>query len=301
MARLFPLLAMLVLHSFAAEARDVNYQGDLAPLNITPTFDKGYLAVYETLETISLYGPDGALAYKATAHVPGASWLDVENAAPDSDGTLVVTLEYRVSNVRGGGLAVFDRAGTQTAFIDTGSDWWPTHACIGPGHTIWTIGWRGLNGHKSPEEDYFVLRNYSRDGRLLGTFLPRSSFEQDPVGPIVGGWVLRSANGRVGGMFYVHSVLPAGQPRKTGQWIEVDLHGSVVRRVELPRKQIFAFGGSGSLYAFEYDGGYSVFDPTSNTWRIITGIPAGVLLGADGDSLVFKIRGSNTLVWEPVQ
>jgi hypothetical protein len=100
MARLFPLLAILVLHAFAAQARDVYYQGDLAPRNITPTFDKGYLAVYETLETISLYGPDGALAYKATAHVPGASWLDVENAAPDSDGTLVVTLEYRVSNVR---------------------------------------------------------------------------------------------------------------------------------------------------------------------------------------------------------
>jgi hypothetical protein len=132
--------------------------------------------------------------------------------------------------------------------------------------------------------------------------MPRSSFEQDPVGPIVGGWALRSANGRIGVLFYSHSVLPAAQTRKTGQWIEVDLHGNVVRRLDVPQKVVWAFSDNGSLYALEYDGSkYSVFDPLSTTWRAITGIPAGFLLGSDGDSLVFKIRGSNTLVWEPVQ
>jgi hypothetical protein len=300
--RRFPLLVTIVgLLPFLTQARDVNYQGDLAPLNILPTFDRGYLAVYEPEETIALYGPDGSLAYRAIAQVPGEPVHSINNATPDADGTLAIAIEHRVDKSPGGGIAVFDPTGIQSAFIDTGTDWLPTQVCFGPDHSIWTIGWRGLNPPATSSAEYFVLRNYTRDGRLVGAFLPRSSFEQDPVGPIIGGWQIRSANGRIGALFYATSVLPFGAERRTPEWIETDLRGNIVRRVNMPQRTIRAFSGDGSLYALGYHGGYTVLDPTVNSWRIVPGATEGNLLGGDGSSLVFQIRGANRVVWSPLE
>jgi hypothetical protein len=299
MRRLSRLLTILVL-PFVIQARDVYYQGDLAPLNILPTFDKGYLAVYEPEHTIALYGPDGSLAYRAKALVPGAKYIDVANAAPEADGSLAIAVQYRIEKLRGGGVAIFDPTGIQSAFIETGTDWLPTQVCFGPDHSIWAIGWRGIAQPATSVVDYFVLRNYARDGRLLGAFLSRSSFEQDPVGrPNVGGWQLRSANGRIGGLFYTTSALKHGAPRRMGEWIEVDLLGKVVRQVEMPEKTIGAFCNDGSLYARGYQGDYSVLNPAGNSWQPFLEATGGTLLGADGGGLVFLIRGTNLLVWSP--
>ena len=297
MRRLSPLLTILVL-PFVVQARDVYYQGDLTPLNILPTFDKGYLAVYEREHTIALYGPDGTLAYRAMPLVPGAK-LDVMNAAPDNDGSVAIAVAYRIDKLQGGGVAIFDPTGIQSVFIDTGADWWPTQVCFGPDHSIWAVGWRGKAQPATSVVDYFVLRNYTRDGRLLGAFLPRSSFEQDPVEPILGGWQLRSANGRIGGLFYTPSVLRYGTPRRMGEWIEVNSLGKVVRQVEMPEKTIRAFSDDGSLYAKGYQGDYSVLNPGGNSWQPFLGATGGNLLGAEGDSLVFLIRGTSLLVWSP--
>jgi hypothetical protein len=275
----------------------VHYQGDLAPLNILPTFDKGYLAVYEPEHTIPLYRPDGSLAYRAKALVPGAKSIGVANADPEADGSLAIAVEYCIEKLQGGAVAIFDPTGIQSAFIETGTDWLPTQVCFGPDHSIWAIGWRGHARPATNVVDYFVLRHYSRDGRLLDAFLPRSSFDQDPVAPVVGGWQLRSANGRIGGLFYASS--RNGTARRMGEWIEVDLLGKVVRQVEIPGKSAVAFSDDGSLYARGYDGDYSVLNPAGNSWQLFLGEISGNLLGADGGSLVFQIRGTNLLVWSP--
>src|SRR5579863_4818586 len=104
MRRLSPLLTIFVL-PLVVQARDVYYQGDLAPLNILPTFDKGYLAVYEREHTIALYGPDGTLAYRAMPQVPGAKWTDVMNAAPDNDGSVAIAVACRIEKLSAGGVA----------------------------------------------------------------------------------------------------------------------------------------------------------------------------------------------------
>jgi hypothetical protein len=241
------------------------------------------------------------LAYRAKAQVPGESAHAINNATPDADGTLAIAIERRVDKSPGGGIAVFDPTGIQSAFIDTGTDWMPTQVCFGPDHSIWAIGWKGLVPSATSSVDYFVLRNYTRDGRLLGAFLPRSSFEQDPVGPNVGGCQLRNANGRIGALFYATSLLPAGAERRTPEWIETDLRGNVVRRVDTPKKTVRAFSGDGFLYAMGYRGGYTVLNPTVNSWRIVPGATDGNLLGADGSSLVFQIRGTNRVVWSPLE
>ena len=102
--------------ALAAEARDVYYQGDLTPLNIVPTFDNGYLVVYDQ-NKINVYAPDGSPVYSASSQVQSAHWAGIQNAAVDTDGTLVAAVEYchREKHTRGGGIdvAVFDRATNQ--------------------------------------------------------------------------------------------------------------------------------------------------------------------------------------------
>lgn len=293
--------ATLFNTTFAAETHEVYYQGLLTPQNITPTFDKGYLLVYD-FDKIDVYAPDGVPLYSVSAQVRDAKVVNIDNAAADTDGTTVGAVEYSrdgTSGTIGGGIALFDRSGKQTGFFDTGQ-YLPTQVCFAPNHTVWTIGWRG--GRASREtDDYFVLRNFSQDGQEIGAFLPRSSFdpEPDPVGPMVGVWQLRAINDRVGAVFYRSSIVPEGQTPRQMQWIEVDLKGKVLGRWDLgadrhPR----AFTQSGALYS-QGGGAVLVFDRSTKAWRRIAGTPPGFLLGADGDNLVFEIKGSRTLRWVP--
>jgi hypothetical protein len=263
MPRLIPPIVTALAISFAALAGEVVYQGDLTPLNITPTFDKGYLAVYQSADTISLYRPDGSLAHQATARAPYSTWNHVVNAAPDADGSIALAVEYNIGKSRRGGVAVFD----------TGEDWWPAQVCFGQDHSIWAIGWRGLGG-RDTGADYFVLRNYARDGTALGAFLPRSSFEQDPVGPMTGGWQLREANNRIGALFYRSSALPLGAKRRIGQWIEMDLHGNILRKVDVPKKIVWAFASNGALYARGFTTGYSALVRARTFGATFPGFPA---------------------------
>src|SRR5712692_883088 len=78
--------------------REVYYQGLLAPQNVTPTFDKGYLIVYD-FDQIDVYRPDGWPMYKVAAHVPNAKSSSIINAAVETDGTLASAVVYS----RGGG------------------------------------------------------------------------------------------------------------------------------------------------------------------------------------------------------
>jgi len=287
--------------AFAAEARDVYYQGDLAPLNIVPTFDKGHLVVYDRDHKINVYAPDGSPLYRAAAQVPNTDWADIQNAAVDTDGTLVGAIRYsRAKRTSGGGIVLFDRTGAQIRFVDTGL-YLPTQVCFAPDHSIWTVGWQGPEAI-GKNEDYFILQNYSQDGQQLGAFLPRSSFdaEPDPVGPMTGAWQLRTSNGRVGAIFYASSILRTWQkPRSAEQWVETDLKGKETGRWDFAGRSLLAFTQSGAIYGQEHD--VAVFDRATTNWRPVAGMPDGHLLGADGESLVFSLRGQSVLRWVPAR
>lgn len=283
----------------ATSAKEVYYQGFLTPDNIVPTFDKGHVIVYDGAG-VTVYAPDGSRAYSVTPRVPGARAANILNASVDADGTLVAAIDYDggKGHAQGGGIASFDRTGAQTHFFDTG-EYLPTQVCVGPDHSIWTLGWRwpGDVG----KDDYAVLRNYSLTGQEIGAFLPRSSFapEPDPVGPIVGAWQLRIVNGRIGALFYASQTLKPGQrPRATMLWIETDLKGKELRRLDFAGRILLAFTQSGAIYGQERD--VAVFDRSTNGWRPVAGMPAGNLLGADGDNLVFNMKNGSTVRWVPV-
>lgn len=299
----FLLLTLVLCNAaFASEVREVYYQGAVTPTNTAPTFDKGYLFVYN-FHAVDVYAPDGSPMYSASAEIPHAKIANIENAAADTDGTVAGAVEYSrdgTGRTIGGGIAVFDRSGRQVKFFDTGA-YLPTQVCFGPDHSIWTLGWLGV-GATGKNQDYFILRKYSQDGRELGAFLPRSTFdsEWDPVGPMVGMWQLRISSGRIGALFYESNVVKMGQgPNPAEQWVETDLKGNVLGRWDIgshgdPR----AFTASGALYG-QNGKLISVFDRTAKTWRNLISESDGFLVGADGNDLVFWIRGTSTLRWAP--
>jgi hypothetical protein len=291
------LAATLCNTAFAVESREVYYQGFLVPQSIVPTFDKGYLLVYN-FDKIDAYAPDGSPLYSVSAQVPNAKIANIQNAAADTDGTMAGAVGYySTARTRGGGIVLFDRSGKQTRFFDT-TPYLPTQVCFAPDHSIWTLGWQGPEA-SSQHHDYFILRNYSQDGQAIAAFLPRSSFEPEPVpvGPMTGLWQLRIVNDRIGALFYGSSPLGPGQSSRPMQWIEVDLKGKLLGRWEVGAElSPEAFTRSGALYTHSGDA-VLMFDRSTKAWRRVAGTPPGFLLGADGDSLVFEVRGTSRLRW----
>jgi hypothetical protein len=115
--------AALCNTAISAQVREVYYQGNLAPINTTPTFDKGYVLAYDKPGKIEVYAPDGSPLYSVSAHVPNAKITNILNAAADTDGTVVGAVEYSrdgTGRTIGGGIALFDRSGKQTGFLETG-------------------------------------------------------------------------------------------------------------------------------------------------------------------------------------
>src|SRR5215471_13360297 len=115
-------LAVTMCHmAIAAAPRDVYYQGLLTPLNITPTFDKGYLFVHDAYK-IDVFGPGGSHLNDVAAVVAKAKVVNIINAAADADGTTAGAVEYSFdgsTRTEHGGIAVFDSSGKQERFFDT--------------------------------------------------------------------------------------------------------------------------------------------------------------------------------------
>ena len=297
MLRCLPPLVLISGMIALAQVHEVYYQGDLAPLNIAPTFNRGYLVVYDRDRQIAVFGPDGALLYRAAVRVPGAKWGDVENADVDADGTMAAAVRA-ISNSEAagrGGIALFHRDGTQIRYFET-RDFLPTEVAFGPDGAIWTVGWLGESRARLTE-DYPILRKYSRDGTELGRFLPRASFPapDDPLReplilPVTGLWRMRVENRHVEVMLH-----------RQGIWVQTDLDGKETGRWDVgfngfPR----AITGNGQAWRVA-DSQLQIFNRSSGAWQPAPfTAPGGSLLGADGNNLVFELSDHVALRWVPV-
>lgn len=269
--------------------REVSFQGaDLAPTNTAPTFDHGYVAVYD-VDKINIYSPDGTFAF---SFAPPHGGLTV-NVAVDADGTVAAAAGY-VPPDFGPGIAVMDRTGALQTYIAT-QPYSPTQVCFAPDHSIWAIG----NVRQADTPEYFVFRHYSREGKQLGAFLPTSSLEKaeggEPAMFHVGAWSIRVANNRVGA--YLHY-----GDRKKWIWLEFSLDGKELGRWTFPDGfdgMPRAFTQSGAVYT-RGALGISLLDHASGAWNPVAPPSEGILLGAFGDDLVFWLRDQARLRYVPV-
>jgi hypothetical protein len=290
MRSLAPLVSILMFPVIAAAGGEVVIQGDISPSHALPAFDHGYLAVYEPGGT-AVYAPDGSPAMK---YVSPPDVL-VKNADIDSDGSVAIAVDGYHSEA--GRILLFSPDGAQAGQIETGA-WVPSQVCFAPDHSVWALGNERVEGVKMPPPDYFLLRHYSRGGNLLGQFLRRSAFPAYSHNPgpayfVFGAWGLRIAGGRIGMRLF-----------QTGEnerdlWVEADLTGEETGRWTMTSGRPAAMTESGAVFAqgknTQGTNGLSTLDRASGTWKAVQESSDDTLLGAEGNTLVFRIRGTNRI------
>ena len=99
------------------------------------------------------------------------------------------------------------------------------HVAVNDAGNIWTLGVDyDAKGHKA---DYNILREYSQDGRILTTALPRSSFATS-LEPATNKGGLTGRN-----LLRAHGPNMAAFMAQTHEWIEVSPAGRVISRVKV--------------------------------------------------------------------
>jgi hypothetical protein len=289
---------------------------------LSPKFDKGYFIQLHDYpgsvppDGYELWGPDGSFLYNINIIAPDGTSAHVHDVAVDRDGTAIAATWYGGyggnAPVAGGGIAVIDPAGKQLSFIATGR-WIPANPGFGPDHSIWVSGtqFEPFPSDRPSRADYQLLRKYSREGKLLGEFLPRSSFPPglDPAGAgsmQVG--AIQAASDRIGVVMY------PGKLANFPEWVELGLDGTVIGRWKLGPDHTsdpvtHNQTQSRTSLAFTTDGRLStqvdeyparshqilIFDRSTSSWQpadpALKVPPGSYLVGADGNDLAFEQRG----------
>lgn len=264
MARFF--LSLLILSpAWASKLTKVVMFGRGYQADTVPTFDQGYLLFNVRTGGFEVFGPDGVQRF----------------------------------------FAVVDPAGKQTRFVDTGK-YRPVHVCFDQDHSLWTFGeQRDSSGDREERGDYMMFRRYSVDGKEAGRYGPRSILPLrglTPGGASFGAWRLRVADDRVG------ALAESGNSGLANQvWIELGLEGHPIGTWTIGRdlQGGFAFASDARLCRQTPGNaipGIECFDRGTGVWKDAGEAPVrGVLLGAQGDELVFSDdEGVVRLYWVKV-
>jgi hypothetical protein len=286
-------LTILAALGAAQVPTEINFD-DLQRSNPVPTFDHGYVAGWDMkqLHSVTLYTRDGSEAFSVTSlKLPdGTSTETPTSVAIDEDGTSAMV--YRAQNGRRSGFALLDSAGKQLRVLET-EPYKPSQVCFAPDHSIWIYGdeWQKAG---EPEHDFLIFRHYSREGKLIGAYVPRSAL------PAWEGQGLDQLAAP-----FIGAAMIMGGPRQL--WVELDFSGKLIGQWSIPSRlegyvMPAAFDSKGVLYGDHTTGnnrhdGIWILDKTTGEWKPAPSLPAGHLIGADGVRLVYK-RGDQ-LRWIP--
>jgi hypothetical protein len=248
---------------------------------------------------MSVYASDGRFNFMAPVRLPDAAVVWTYDVAVDPDGGFAVAALGGVGDIRDitkAGIVLLDGQGIQTGSVDTGA-FRTTHLATTGDGSIWALGYqpRGVAG------DYNVLRQYSRQGALLASYLPRSMFPRglDPAGSGASGHVLASGD-------RIALVLLSGMTGSEREVIELDLKGSVLGRMRIDGdlSRSFALTSDGNLYGWTAARNpdaatLKLFNPKAGTATEVEHLaPTSSLLGADGANLVYRVPGGEGAVKE---
>ncbi|HLH03871.1 MAG TPA: hypothetical protein VKX25_13960 [Bryobacteraceae bacterium] len=287
--RLLAVTLALAAAAYSQTPNTIAFDG-LSRSNPAPAFDHGYVAAWDLVQvhSLTLYDPSGARLFDLTSLTlpDGTRTYTPDSVDIDSDGISAYT--WRAMFPRAG-FALLDKTGKPLRIVET-QPYAPSQICFAPDHSLWVFG--QLWGPKTLEPDYPVFRHYSRDGKLLGAFVQRSTLPtydgiglDNLTGSFVGLWRLRASKDRLG------AALLLGNGKSL--WVELDFSGNLIGQWPLPHGMPLAFDENNTLY-----GGYwsedhhhyrlLVFDKSTGTWQPLPPHPPGLLIAADGTRLVYQ-------------
>lgn len=267
-----------------------------------PRFSNEFLIFFDReLATVTSYKADGVMQVNTTLSLPGTSKLQVREVCADRDGTLAVAASATSSD----GTSVVSTlfligANGQTLRAWQTPAYGPLRLVFSPAGSLWTIG-REYDGTFRDIPEHMLLREYSRDGKLIRSALPRTSFAspRHPVGSVF----LASGADRLG----VFS-------DAAGEYVELDWSGNVRGRWPLPgrSKAEGFYSGAAISAAGEFYAG-SMANNEQMTLQVVrlerdTGrlvpvpvpaqkgdVRASMFLGVSGDELVLYGRPSSMI------
>ena len=261
-------------------------------------YSNGYLLSWDSphYTQFTLYGRNAKPAFSAPEQMDDSSSV---TWAVDSDG--VVACAYRLPHLVEGRIDLLNLTGNVTGIINTGS-YIPQQLVFAPDHTIWTASY---NARNDGAQDFNVLHHYSRTGEELGQALPWSQTGGDFKPPVIesprGMQLLYVANDRIGWNEALH--------RGSRTWIEVSFSGGLLGKYELKTTDglslmPLAMTAAGNVYAMIYkshSARFAVLDRSKGIWQKVVGDPGHVLIGSEGDNLVFFNSDgvSTTLTFAP--
>ncbi len=248
-------------------------------------YSNGYLLSWDSPQytQFTLYGRDAKPAFSVPERMDDSSTV---TWAVDSDG--VVAGAYRPRHLMEGRIDLLDLFGNVTRTINTGS-YIPQQVVFAPDHTIWTASY---NARNDDGQDFNVLHHYARTGEELGQALSWSQTGGDFKPPVIesprGLQLLYIANDRIGWNEALH--------RGSRTWVEVSFSGVLLGKYDLKTTDGLslwpvAMTADGNVYAmiFKFHSArFAVLDRSKGIWQKVVGDPSGVLIGSEGDNLVFS-------------
>src|SRR5215813_10136924 len=139
---------------------------------LMPAFYNGYLYSVAPHNTLTLFARDGHCVLNLVIEGRGNGRVWVESIAVDTDGTLAIGWVDSPN----AGIDIRDSLGKLVRSIDTGI-YLPMHLSFGD-QSLWAFGCQRDAAREwgYPAKDYQAVRKYSMDGKVIGSYLPRSLF-----------------------------------------------------------------------------------------------------------------------------
>jgi hypothetical protein len=249
------------------------------------------------------YDRKGAVVFNAAFFIPGAAHTYVRGWARGADGTLALCGSSYASDGAGAPFIALISADTVSQHVIRTEPYSPNLVAVAADGTLWTVGYDLIqHSEKGTDKTAGVLRHFDRTGRLLGAFIPRSSFPTPVQLEPTSGYLAASAD-RVGWLHYQYDgdggyveiaadgqILEYGLPRLASSAV-LDVYGMAI-----------AESGDAFVAARDLRAGTRVgifrLDRATKQWLPIArpsgeGQQIGLLYGASGSDLVFELPGDD--------
>jgi hypothetical protein len=272
----------------------------LLPHDIVPSLYQAFLIYDDGPNRLTVYNTHtGELVYTASVKNPPISGnARLTSIALTREGTAAVG----IANLPGddgytGGVAFLDRSGVQIRFSSTGH-FLPCHLTYDAKGSLWAFG----VDVASDSQDYALVRRFDEKGNQTGAFLMRSSFPSAPFHCNRGLWTARASKDRVGAMAQFWNMAEPRESRGTlQQWVELDLDGKEIGRWTLGAEREgpaggMAFTDDSGLFV-EWRGEMRQLNRNDGVWRPARVQRRGLLLGAEGNQLVYAEGNGSRFVW----
>lgn len=306
MRRLACLFGVVLLSAFGRDGEPLGAPIKTAVLahpsleQRSPRFRNGFFLTYDfDRPTVWSFDAAGRQLMEVPLSMPGIAKILIKDVAAAVDGTVVAATSASTARGEWVALLFWIEPNGRIARVVRTSPFGLARVTFASDGSLWAAGVVKDSQYRELPE-YDMLCQYSVDGRLLRTALPRTSFRQQDWPSIRVGLMLA---GRDRICLYIPSA---------SEWVEVSLSGVVVdrRRVNPIAENVDLVSGglvgsSGSVYVGTSSPTVQAgaqpgtpqrnrrLDKTSGTFVPVAGQPAlgsALIIGSDGNHLVFYQR-----------